>query len=224
MKINNRFNYPKIERVEGKTGRHYDCGGTRPLPSVTTILSATKPPEFTQALADWRERVGDDEADRITDSAAMVGDQLHQNLENYILHDTKPSGMMMSVLLTNLVIRRGLVKVDEVWGVEVSIHAEDLYAGTIDLIGVHQGDDTLMDFKNSRTDKKIEWIEDYFLQVVAYAAAHNERHGTKIRKCIIFMGCWSGKYLEFQIEGTEFDKYLSMWYDRLYEYYEKYGI
>lgn len=219
-----KFNYPKINRVEGPTGRHYDCGGTRPLPSVTTILSATKPLEDSLALVEWRERVGDEEADRITNSASDIGDALHANLENYIFHGTKPTGMMMTRLLTDLIIRRGLCNVDEVWGCEAFLFSEDLYAGTADLVGLHRGDEALMDFKNSRKDKKREWIGDYFLQVCAYAAAHNEQYGTHIRKCVIFMGCWSGKFLEFIIEGDEFDECTGKWYDRLAEYYKKYGI
>jgi hypothetical protein len=224
VQIVKKFNYPEIDRVDLSTGRHYNVGGARPLPSVTTVLSATKPPEDAQMLEDWRKRVGDEEADRITNSASDVGDALHQNLENYIFHGTKPAGMLMSKLLTDLVIKRGLSHVDEIWGCEVPVFSPDLYAGTVDCVGVHSGDESLIDFKNSRRIKKREWIDDYFLQATSYALAHNIQYGTSIKKCVIMMACWEPKYLEFIIEGKEFDEYANKWYDRLAEYYKKHGV
>jgi len=90
------------------------------------------------------------------------------------------------------------------------------------LCGVHDGSDAIMDHKQSNKLKKREWIDDYFVQLAAYANAHNEVHGTKIRKGVIFMCTADVVYQEFIIEGTEFDKYSDIWFKRVEQYYMKF--
>lgn len=217
MKLIKRFEYPTLKQINHPSGnRKYDCGKGDPLPSVTTVLSVTGDKSF---LKEWREKVGEKEAKRITKEAVTIGNQLHDNLEKYILEGRKPTGTLMSKLLTNLVIKRGLSKVDEVWGTEVKLFMEGLYAGTTDLVGTWESKPAIMDFKNSSKPKLKEWIEDYFLQLVAYALAHNEMHGTNIRTGVIMMGVRDGTYQEFVIEGVEFDMYASKWAERLALYY-----
>ena len=96
-----------------------------------------------------------------------------------------------------------------------------MYAGTTDLAGVHDNSDCIMDHKQTNKPKKREWIEDYFVQLAAYAAAHNEVHGTDIRKGVIFMCSADNLYQEFIIEGAEFDQYTYKWFDRVERYYTK---
>jgi len=125
--------------------------------------------------------------------------------------------------MTKQIITKGLSKVDEVWGVEVPLYAEGLYAGTTDLCGRHSGADAIMDFKNSRSFRKEEWISDYKLQVVAYGLAHNEMYNTKIRKGVIMLAAQTGQYQEWIVEGNDFDKAADEWAKRLEEYYAKHG-
>ena len=221
MKITNQYPYSEIKRTKGRSGRHYDVGGTRPLPSVTTVLSsmADKTP-----ILEWRQRVGEQEANRITKEATSIGNQLHKNLEDYILEGKAPQGNVLTKILTDLVIKKGLSKVDEIWGVEVGLYNPELYAGTTDLVGVWQGRPAIMDFKNARNQRKREWIEDYFFQTVAYGEAHNELFGTDIRTGVIMMAVRDGTYQEFVIQDQEYDHYKSKWFDTLYRYYEKFGI
>lgn len=221
MDLINKYPYQTFDRIELNGIRRYDIPGQRPLPSVTTILSGTKD---NTPILEWRERVGDKEADRITDEAAAIGQQMHDNLENYILRGTQPQGRLLEQLLTKLVIKNGLINVDEVWGCEVMLYLNELYAGTTDLVGVHNGEPAIMDFKNSLKVKKREWIDDYFLQLVAYTDAHNERYNTDIKKGVIMMACRTGVYQEFILEGDEFKHYQGLWNDKLFEYYDKYGI
>lgn len=221
MKINKLYPYKTYPRVEGKQGRCYAVNQGRALPSVTTILSKTSDKSF---LKEWRQRVGEAEADRIVRQATSIGNRLHENLEEYILQGTAPIGNMLERILTKLVIEKGLVKVDEVWGTEVALFSNELYAGTTDLVGVFEGEPAIMDFKNSLKIKKKEWIGDYFLQMVAYANSHNEMYQTNIQKGVIMMACRTGDYLEFVIEGDEFKEYSDKWYEKLYAYYETYGI
>ena len=222
MIVTNPYEYPVLTRHDGDDGiRCYDPGYGRPLPSVTTILSGTKDNSFLQQ---WRQSVGEEEADKIVKQATDIGSALHENLEHWILSGQKPTGMMLVRILTDLVIKRGLSKVDEVWGVEVQLYKDELYAGTTDLVGVHQGTPAIMDFKNSRKFKQREWIEDYFLQLVAYGEAHNERFQTDIQKGVIMMAVRDGRYQEFIIEGDEWNHYKDMWYERLYVYYDTHYI
>lgn len=213
-----RYKYSPITRVERDGKRFYQTPqGTMLLPSVTTVLSATK--DMTP-IADWQERVGAEEAARVLKEASSIGEALHQNLENYLLGKSERHGPLIVKLLTKLIIRKGLSKVSEIWGAEVPLYNPYLYAGTADVIGVHDGEPAILDFKNSRSAKREEWIEDYFCQLVAYALAHNSMFGTNIRKGVVMMGVRDGTYLEFIIDGAKFTKYEDLWFEKLESYYE----
>jgi genome maintenance exonuclease 1 len=128
------------------------------------------------------------------------------------------------------VILKGLVpNVDEFWGVEVPLYYSGLYAGTTDCVGVWKGRPAIMDFKQSNKVKKREYIGDYFLQLCAYAQAHNNMHGTDINQGVILMAVQpkllpdntysTPEYLEFVIEGDEFAHWSNEWTKRVELYY-----
>ena len=216
MLIQNIFDYKPLKRIDTGNGRRYIVGEDRPLPSVTTILGKTK--DLTHIKA-WQERVGIDEANKIKTEASNLGNGMHKNLENYILGESM-GGTFMAQALAKVIIKEGLTKVSEVWGIEVSLYSTGLYAGTTDLIGVHNNIPSIMDFKNSLREKRKEWIEDYFMQLAAYALAHNEIHGTDIKKCVINIIDRDAKLQPFIIEGNEFDHYSDLWAQRLDQYYK----
>lgn len=216
MIIQQRYKYRSIDRKEIDGQRLYKVSEDSLLPSVTTILSKTKDDTHLRA---WIEQVGEEKAEQIKKEASELGSQMHQNLENYIL-GTAMSGSFMAKNLASLIVKNGLKSVDEVWGTEVALFCENLYAGTTDLVGLHNGVPSIIDFKNSLNDKKKEWIEDYFLQLVAYALAHNEMYNTTINKGVIMMATRDAKYREFIIEGDEFTHYEHMWAERLSRYYD----
>ena len=206
--------------------RRYATPDGEKLPSVTTILDATKPEEKKKALYEWRKRVGEKQAQAITTEAAGRGTRMHKWLENYVKSGTtgEPGSNPYSIQshqMAQSIINKGLIRCNEFWGTEVSLYFPQIYAGTTDLVGVHDGSEAIMDHKQSNKFKKREWIEDYFLQLAAYATAHNEVHGTSIRKGVIFMCTADNVYQEFIIEDTEFDSYVQKWYTRLEEYYTK---
>jgi hypothetical protein len=225
--ITERYDYQALSRNNDNGQRFYVGPDGTKLVSVTTILDATKTEETKKALQDWRNRVGHKQAQAITTEAAGRGTRLHKWLENYIkMGDTGAPGSnpysQQSHGMAKIIIEQGLAKCNEYYGTEVSLYFPEIYAGTTDLVGVHDGSDAIMDFKQSNKLKKREWIEDYFLQTVAYAQAHNEVWGTKINKGVIFMCTKDGEYQEFIIEGTEFDYYTDKWFRRLEEYYLKF--
>jgi len=227
MALTNKFNYVELKKQSVDGSRKYLTPDGYAVPSVTTILDATKSEESKKALQDWRNRVGHVKAQAITAEAAGRGTRMHKWLENYIkTGETGEPGTnpysLQSHKMAQSIITKGLVKCDEYWGTEVSLYFPQVYAGTTDLVGVHDGDEAIMDHKQTNKPKKREWIDDYFIQTAAYATAHNEVWGTNIRKGVIFMCSADNEYQEFIIEGLEFDKYVNKWFERLEQYYSKF--
>ena len=192
--MNPRFKYrtdiPYID-IEAETrpdGRTYFTPDG-PAPSVTTILGTLPHP----GLDEWRERVGEEEADRIRDEAARIGDCMHNRLEAYVRDveyvDTGIPEEKEAIPLFKWMRMQGLRKLNEVWGVEVPLHLKDLYAGRTDLVGVYNKIPSVIDYKNARMHKKDEWIENYRMQIAAYALAHDEMFGDMgIRQGVILIG------------------------------------
>jgi hypothetical protein len=224
MYIPDKYNYVPMSRVEIDGKRRYATPDGEKLPSVTTILDATKSEESKKALQEWRNRVGHVKAQAITTEAAGRGTRMHKWLENYVkTGETGEPGSnpysKQSHQMAHSIITQGLIKCNEYWGTEVPLYFPKVYAGTTDLVGVHDGSPAIMDHKQSNKLKKREWIDDYFVQLAAYANAHNEVHGTDIRKGVIFMCTQDNIYQEFIIEGNEFEKYTDMWFKRVEKYY-----
>ena len=219
-----KFEYPTLKRVTAKNGqRQYTGDDDQPVPSVTTVLSDTGD---KTALINWRKRVGDEEANRISREAAGLGTKVHNALEKYVLQEEYDiSGnnhiSVMAKAMLDEMISKGLSQVNEIWGVEVALIAKGLYAGTSDAVGMFNGVESIIDFKTAKKIKKREWIEDYFMQGCAYALAHNEMFGTNIKQVAILMVDREGKYADFVIEGDEFEEYCNKWASRLADYYNK---
>lgn len=220
MLINTKFNYQPLSRVDTPAGRRYIVGETRPLPSVTTILSAMQ--DMTH-LIEWRKNIGEAKAAQITAEASGLGTGMHNNLEKYVLGNPM-SGSFMSQTLAKVIIKHGLSKVSEVWGAEVALYSRELYAGTCDLIGLHDGIPSIMDYKNSLKEKERAWVEGYFMQLAAYAMAHNEMYDTNINRGVVMIATRDAKFQEFIIEGDEFTHYETMWANKVCAYYDKFGL
>lgn len=228
--IISRYDYTPLAResVEGK--RHYALPDGSRVPSVTTILEKTKPAEARQALQEWRKAVGEQRAQQITTEAANRGTRMHTYLERYVKNDdigefpTNPFAQP-SWFMAAKVILEGLQHADEYWGSEVPLYYSGLYAGTTDLVGVWKGQPAIMDFKQSNKVKKREWIDDYFLQLAAYAAAHNDTHGTDIKTGVILMCVKPATpdadpvYQEFVLEPKDFAYWSDQWMRRVELYY-----
>lgn len=221
MLLVEKYDYKGLKRETLPSGvRHYLTPNGDKVPSVTTILSKTKDTTF---LKEWRKRVGEKEAAEILKRSVNHGNAIHENLENYILSGAEPTGNIFSVQMTKKIINKGIKPhLKEVWGVEAPLFANGLYAGTTDLVGLWDDNPAIMDFKNSRKMKKREWLGDYMLQLCAYALAHNEMFGTKIRQGVIMMASHDGDYNHFILEGEEFDEKCVEWAKRVEEYYSKY--
>jgi hypothetical protein len=230
-----KFVYEPIKRQEVNGKRLYATPSGTNVPSVTTILDKTKPQESRDALANWKKAVGEKKAQEITTEAAGRGTRMHKFLEDYVNGEplkesvTNPFAQQ-SLIMAKEVVNKGFPLIKEVWGSEVPLYFPELYAGTTDCVGIHDGDESILDFKQTNKPKKLEWIDDYFLQLTAYALAHNEIHGTNIRKGVIMMcvrppeiepGIWGQpQYQEFILEPKDFDYWTGRWCDRVSQYYK----
>lgn len=219
-----KFPYEKLERVTLEDGSRFyvDPSGDK-LSSVTTILSAT---EDKKGLMEWRAWVGDKKADQIRDEATGLGSLMHTHLENHLQGIPRPGGSnlvrQMATNMADQVINRGLINVNEVWGMEEILYRPGQYAGTADLICVHNGQPAIADYKTTNKMKSRDSIPSYYCQGAAYAIAHNELYDTDIKKIVIFMVSRDLKFEEYVVEGNEFDHYCDLW-KRKVDIFLKYG-
>ena len=193
------------------------------LPSVTTILDQTQSAEKRESLAKWREKVGEDNATRIVDESAARGTAMHEILEKYVLDEGYLDETTVGKQAHNMalqVIQSGLSNVTEYYGTECTLYYPGLYAGQTDLVGIHKGQNAIIDFKQTNKPKRREWIDDYFMQLSAYAMAHNILFNTQITKGVVMMCSKDNYYQEFVIEGAEFQKYKHNFLRRVDEYYK----
>ena len=222
MKWNQRFVYPKSSRSLVMGRRHYEIGNDK-LPSVTTILSQTQSDEKRKSLANWQARVGQHRADRIRDLSAMRGTSMHTYLEGYIKNqrhlDLTALGQEAG-RMADVIIESGLGELEEVWGTEVTIHYPGLYAGQTDVVGIYNGRESIIDFKQTNKPKQREWIEDYFIQLAAYAMAHNYVYDTKIQSGIILMCSKDCFFQKFEVSDKEFQGYMHAFLKKIDQYYE----
>jgi genome maintenance exonuclease 1 len=227
-----RFQYKNCEQVNDPVTRKrvYLTPDGESLPSVTTILSATKDQTF---LNEWKQRVGVENAQRITTEASGVGTAMHANLERFVCGlERQPGNNPVHVVANKMadsIITNGLKKVNEIWAMEQSLYFPGLFSGTTDLVGVHEDEPAVMDYKQTNKPKKAEWVEDYYLQLMAYIMAHNEVYGTDIKKGVIFMAVRPKEtspgqyedvqYQQFTLAPADFNKYQDMWLGKVEEYY-----
>jgi len=227
MIINNKFKYPVLERVDTDIGRHYLDSNNKPVPSVTTILSGTS--QSKDGLIQWRNRVGEDEAERIIKQSTDIGTAVHEAIENYLNGKSwdnfeETYDQLLAQKISDKFIKDGLKGITGIWGLEVGLILDNLYAGTADCVGEYEGIPTLIDFKTAKKIKKREWIEDYFLQGCAYANAHNVMFGTNIEQIVILMVDRNSIFQEFIVRPTEFKFLTRKWKNRLIEFNNKYNV
>jgi|TARA_R110002020_G_scaffold1036_2_gene5268 ATP-dependent exoDNAse (exonuclease V) beta subunit len=216
MKKSEKYNYVRGSRfTEPGTGsRTYDVGGEK-LPSVTTVLAKTKNQEY---LTRWKNKVGHAEAERIKNVSSKRGTSMHKFLETHITgvgYDDLTSIGQEARPMADKIIEVGLTPVEEYYGSEVTLHYPGLYAGSTDLICLHNGLETVVDFKQSNRPKNKDWIEDYFLQIAAYAMAHDYVHRSEIRQGVIMICTPDLYYQEFKIQDGDLRDWKHKWLHRL---------
>ena len=218
MKKNEKYNYVRVSRSETHGSRTYDVSGTK-LPSVTTILAQTKDQSY---LDRWKAKVGYEEAERIKNLSSKRGTSMHKFIEKHITgagYDDLTEIGQQAKPMAQKIIDIGLTPVSEYYGSEVSLYYPGLYAGSTDLVCIHNGKETIADFKQANKPKREEWIEDYFLQISAYAMAHDYVHGSNIEQGVIMICTPDLYYQEFKFDGEMMRKYRHQFLRRLSQFY-----
>ena len=219
MKKNSKYTYVQASSNTVQGARTYDVQGLK-LPSVTTVLAKTKDQSY---LTTWKNKVGHEEAERIKNLSSKRGTAMHKFIEKYIqksgYEDLTPIGVEARPMAQKI-IETGLTPVSEYYGAEVTIHYPGLYAGSTDLVCMHNDMETIVDFKQSNRPKKEEWIEDYYLQIAAYAMAHDEVHRSRIRQGVIMVCTPDLYYQEFKIQDADLRSWKHKFLKRLDEYHE----
>lgn len=219
--IKDRFNYRQCIRIDSPIGRVYECPDGNIVPSVTSILSKTGD---KSGLEQWRKFKGEKAANDITKEAAAIGTALHGNIERFVKGEKRMLGNNYIDNVANKmgdeIIKHGLSKVTEVYALEQHLYYPSLYSGTTDMIGLYDGELSVIDFKQSNKIKKSEYVIDYRLQLSAYILAHNTLYGTNINRGIVMMCTRNHEYLQFDVTSDDIDKWTDMWLDRVGDFYK----
>ncbi|MDC0363993.1 hypothetical protein OAM39_00785 [Candidatus Pelagibacter sp.] len=225
MQWNNKFSYPKSMRSMVNGSRMYAVNQEK-LPSVTSILQATQSEEKKASLANWKARVGTVEANRIKNDASSRGTSMHAFLEKYLLGQLNLELLEeqdnKSKKMADEIIEQGIKnKLSEIWGTEATLYYPGKYAGTCDACGVYEGQETIIDFKQSNKPKKEEWIEDYYLQLGAYSLAHNIVYNSRITQGIVLLCTVDNLFQDFKIQGVKLEEYQNKFLEKVEQFYHQ---
>ena len=214
MQLTQKYNYTDLKRQDG-VSRVYLTPDGESLPSVTSVLSKTKDKSF---LKKWRARVGEKNAEKIIADSSAIGTALHLYIEHYVnehaYKDLTEIGIKAETM-AQVIIEQGLKDIDEVWGSEVHLYYPGKYAGTTDMVGLYKGRPAIIDFKQTNKPKKREWIQDYLMQLAAYAHAHNHLFDTEIDQGVIFMCSRDLLFQRFELTGESFTRALDSFMKKL---------
>lgn len=208
------IDYPQLERETIDGVRYYDTPDGQKLVSITSIISHYNREVFRQ----WRERVGNDEANRVTKAATSRGTDMHTLTEHYLLNKDLPEVQPLSDFLFKQA-KSDLNKINNIHAIEQALYSLELgVAGTVDCIAEYNGELAVIDFKTSKKPKPKEWIEHYFVQCAAYACMLYEMTGIMVKKFVIIMSCENGECVVY--EETDKRKYIQLLSDYIGEFVE----
>ena len=205
MQIIKKYNYAELKRQDGDSRLYLTPDGDA-LPSVTTILSKTKDKTF---LKQWRAKVGEANAEKIIRDSAQIGTALHLYIERLVngekYKDLTKIGIQAEKMAKKIV-KEAFKDITEIWGSEVHLYNPGKYAGTADMIAMYKGRPSIIDFKQTNRPKKREWIQDYLMQLAAYAQAHNALFNTEIDQGVVLMCSRDLTFQRFELTGEKFTR------------------
>jgi hypothetical protein len=210
---------PKITRQTTTSGRKYFTPEENQYPSITTVLGITN----KEGIQKWRERVGEAEANKISQQAANRGTAIHKLCEDYLNNDEDWKGKHMpSNLFTFNTIKPIIDKsINNIWMQEEFLYSDHLKcAGQVDCIAEFDGELSIIDFKTSRKPKQEEWILNYFIQAAFYAAAFYERTGVPIKQGVILIAVDDNEPQIFKIPTFEYLPHFKAVRNKYAEIYE----
>ena len=192
---------PKLERETIDGVRYYKVPDEDELIKLVSITSVTS--HFNKEIfVNWRKKVGNETADKITQAATGRGTDMHTLTEHYLLNDDLPKVRPISDFLFKIA-KPKLNLINNIYTLEGSLYSKQLgIAGTVDCIAEYNGELSIIDFKTSKKPKPREWIEHYFVQAMAYGCMFYELTGISVKKLVIIMACENGECIVYE----EYDK------------------
>ena len=172
----------KLVQVNAKGGRYYETPSGAKYPSVTSVTRLHN----LESIQAWKDRVGEEEAGKISRRALARGNKIHSLAEKYLLNEGDMSDDFSNADFGQMLPSRD--KINNIHCLETQLYSDHLQtAGTVDCIGEYDGKLTVIDFKTSAKLKKREWVKDYFMQCSAYAVMYEERTGTPIERLLLII-------------------------------------
>ena len=193
MKTFIQHDIPKLNRIDGPSGRLYETPTGKKYPSVTTVVGLTK----QKFIHQWRQRVGEEEANKISSRASRRGTAVHTLCEQYLLGESAAPNMFDAEMFSKM--RPHLDAIDNIHCLETQLFSHRLeVAGTVDCIAEYNGQLAVIDFKTSKRPKTEDEITDYFMQTAAYSFMFWERTKLAVKKTVIVMGVDDSDALVFE--------------------------
>jgi genome maintenance exonuclease 1 len=201
------LNLQPLEREHVDGVRYYKVPDEEELIKMVSITSVTS--HFNKDIfINWRKRVGNEKADKITKAATTRGTDMHTLTEHYLKNDNLPSVPPISEFLFKIA-KRKLNLINNIYALEGPLYSRQLgIAGTVDCIAEYDGELAIIDFKTSKKPKPREWIEHYFVQAMAYGCMLYEMKNISIKKLVIIMACENGECVVY--EETDKSKYIKL--------------
>ena len=206
--------YPSLTRETIDGVRYYDTPTGEKLVSITSVISHYN----REIFREWRARVGNDEANKITKQSTSRGTDMHTLVEHYIRNQKLPKVQPLSEMLFRMA-KPDLNKIDNIHAIEQALFSKELgIAGSVDCIAEYEGELAVIDFKTSKKPKPRKWIDHYFVQCAAYACMLYEMTGIMVKKFVIIMACENGEVEVYE----EYDKrkYINLLSEYIREFVE----
>ena len=208
------IDYPSLSREMVDGVRYYDTPDGEKLVSITSVISHYN----REIFREWRARVGNEEANKVTKQATSRGTDMHTLVEHHLLNQKLPQVQPLSEMLFRQA-KPDLAKIDNIHAIEQSLFSKELgIAGSVDCIAEYEGELAVIDFKTSKKPKPEKWIEHYYVQCAAYACMLYEMTGIMVKKFVIIMSCEDGECVVY--EQYDKRKYINLLSEYIREFVE----
>ena len=208
------IDYPSLSRETVDGVRYYDTPNGKKLVSITSVISHYN----REIFREWRAKVGEQEANRVTKQATARGTDMHTLAEYYLKNSKLPSVQPLSEMLFKQA-KPTLDKIDNIHAQEQSLFSYELgVAGSVDCIAEYEGELAIIDFKTAKKPKPKKWVDHHFVQCAAYACMLYEMTGIMVKKFVIIMSCEDGEVVVYE----EYDKrkYINLLSEYIREFVE----